>query len=192
MEIVAQEQTEVKQQGRVSRGARKVGGFMRRRKKMLILGGMFVLLIVTGYLNWALNSSTPEVGGGGGGGAGAGYQQHMMVTFRQVRDAERTSLMRALEFISTAESGFTAQAQAQAAQQKLDLIAATTFEVNAEGMIVALGFQDAVVQKNGDNINVIVRNPENITQEQATKIQTTLEHIAGRDLLDYIHIRFVA
>ena len=191
MEIVAQPQTEAKQ-SRVPRPVRKVGGFMRRRKKMLILSGMFVLLIVTGYLNWALNSRTPEVGGGGGGGGGGNAgQQHMIASFRQDRETQRASLKVALEFMATAESGFSATAQEAAAQQKLDLITAMQFELLAENAIISLGFADALVTKNGQNINVIIRNPENITDEQATKVLTALEHLAGRDLLDYLHVQIV-
>lgn len=186
MEIVAQPQTEVKR----SRGRNiNIRGFLGKRKKMLILTGMFVLLIVTGYLNWTLNSGTPDVGGGGG--AGAGTQQHMFVTFRQVRQTERASQLAMLEHMALATSGFSETARTQAEQQILALQTSMQFETTGEGLIRAMGFQDAVVSQVGQNINVLVRNPENITQEQATQIKTQLEHIAGRDLLDHIFIQVV-
>ncbi|MCL2587760.1 MAG: SpoIIIAH-like family protein, partial [Firmicutes bacterium] len=99
-------------------------------------------------------------------------------------------LMASLEFMATSES-FTAEHRAQAQAQKLELNQAILFEIAAEGQLSVM-FQDVVVTKNGENINVLVRNPENITQEQATQIKTALEHIAGRDILDNIHIQVVA
>ena len=173
---------------------RGAGAFVRRRRKMLILSGMFVLLIVTGYLNWTLNSSTPEVGGGGGGGtgggAGAGTQQHMFYSFRTGRDNLRTANKAGYEFMATSEN-FNADARAHAAQRLNDLRAASDFERAAEVAIRTMGFQDGFVEKRGQNVNVIIRNPESINQEQSTRILTGLSHIAERDLLDYLHISTV-
>jgi len=198
MEIVAQPQTEAKQSRFKMRrpsmpNMRGAGTFVRRRKKMLILSGMFVLLIVTGYLNWTLNSSTPEVGGGGSGGGGggnAGTQQHMFYSFRSERDNLRTANKLGYEFMATSEN-FNADARAHAAQRLNDLRAASDFERAAEVAIRTMGFQDGFVEKRGQNVNVIVRNPESINQEQSTRILTGLSHIAERDLLDYLHVSTV-
>ena len=181
MEIVAQPNVKSK---------RKVNlkGMFTRRRKLMILSAMFALLVVTGYLNFTLNNRTPEVGGGGG----TAGTQHLFVMFRQTRAAERESQMRILENIALATSGYSEQARQQAEQRKLELIAEMQFESAAEGMIVAAGFRDAVVQKNGGNVNVLIRHNENITDVQAAQIKTILDHIANRTIdIDNIFISVV-
>ena len=152
----------------------------------MILAGMFVLLIVTGYLNWALNNNTPEVGAGGGQ-----QQQHVFVMFRQTRQSERASTLAILENIAFNEN-YSAAARANAEQQKLELLAAISFETSAEGLILARGFEDVVVSKNGQNINVLVRNAENLTREQVTQIRLILNSVANTTIdIDNIFVSVV-
>ena len=179
MEIVAQPQEEVME---ATGSKRKFGGRMRgalgKRRKVMILAGMFVLLVVTGYLNWMLNSNnTTEVQGGAGGG----QQQHIFTMFRQTRQSERASQLAILESMTTNQS-LSAQARQSAEQQKLELLAAISFETAAEGLIVAQGFADAVVSKNGGNINVLVRTPENLTAVQVTQIRLILNSVANANI----------
>jgi len=56
------------------------------------------------------------------------------------------------------------------------------FETAAEGLIQAQGHQDVVVQKNGENINVLVRTPGNLTQNEVTQIQLIIDSIANRTI----------
>jgi len=152
----------------------KSGGKLRaafsKRRKVMILAGMFVLLIVTGYLNFALNNnSAPPVGGGAG--------QNMFNVFRQNRADERASQIQILTAMATNDSGFTEAERADAARQKLQLMDIISFETSAEGLIVQQGFQDVVVNKNAGNINVLIRNPENINQQEANKIKLILDTV---------------
>lgn len=187
MEIVSQtpEQENISAKPKRKRNWR--GGFLRRRK-MLILVGMFALLIVTGYLNFALNSGgTPEVGAGGGGQ----QQQNMFQMFRTTRAAERASQLAILENMATSQA-FSAEARANAETQKLELLAAMEFERQAEYLTRAAGFTDVVVSKNGQNINVLVQNPENITPVQATQIRLILDGVANRTIdIDNIFISVI-
>ncbi|MCL2569845.1 MAG: SpoIIIAH-like family protein [Firmicutes bacterium] len=170
MEIVEQ-QPEVKTKRRINfRGA------FTKRRKMMILAGMFVLLIVTGYLNFTLNNRAPEVGGD------YRQQQHVFQIFRQTRTAERTSQLAILENIALSTSGYSEQARLNAETQKLELLQAIAFETAAENLILALGFQDAIVSKNGGNINVLVRTPENLTPVQVTQIRLALNSVANRTI----------
>lgn len=64
MEIIAQQpETSTKRQRRKI-SVRGVGRVFGKRKRVLVLGGMFALLVVTGYLNFALNTA-PDVPTGG-------------------------------------------------------------------------------------------------------------------------------
>ena len=161
-------------------------GFFTKRRKVMILAGMFVLLVITGYLNFTLNNQTPEVGGG------TQQQQHIFTMFRQTRQSERASQLAILENIALSTSGYSETARANAEQQKLELLEAIAFETAAEGMILAQGFQDVVVSKNGGNINVLVRNSENITAVQATRIKLALDSVANRVIdIDNIFISII-
>jgi len=174
MEIVEEVQ---EQEPKVKRRLSLKGAFTRRRK-ILILAGMFVLLVVTGFLNFSLNNQTPEVGGG------QANQIHAFDMFRQNRASERSTQIAILENIVMSTTGYSEAARTQAEQQKLALIEARNFENSAESLIkTQMSFlTDAIVQVNGPNKNVLVRNRENITPQQATQIHLILESVAGRYL----------
>jgi len=158
-------------------------GAFRGRRKVVILAGMFALLIVTGYLNFALSSGAPEVQGQA--------NQTMFQMFRTTRQAERTSQLAILENMALSQH-FSAEARANAEAQKLELLAAIAFETAAEGLILAAGFRDVVVSKNGENVNVLVQNPENITPVQATQIRLILDSVANRTIdIDNIFISVI-
>ncbi|MCL2846907.1 MAG: SpoIIIAH-like family protein [Firmicutes bacterium] len=186
MEIVAQPQEEVT----TKRGGKKfsVRGALGKRRKVMILAGMFVLLVVTGYLNWSLNNTTPEVGGGTGGG---GNNQHMFYTFRQVRDTEHRASMLMYENMATNQA-MSAEARANAEARIMEISAARLFESQAENLILAAGFQDSIVTKSGENINVHVRNTENLTPVQVTQIKLILDSVANRVIdIDNIFVTVV-
>ena len=190
MEIVAMPQEgQPKKKKRGVRGKINWRAAFTKRRKIMILAGMFVLLVVTGYLNFTLNSNrSDEVGGGGTAGTG----QTVFQMFRQTRQAERTSQLAILENIALSES-YSATARAQAEQQKLQLLANMHFETMAEGFIMNEGWvQDVVVSKNGENINVLVRNPENLTAVQITRVTELLNRAANRTIdIDNIFISIV-
>ena len=185
MEIVAQQPETIKRKRWKPKMPRMRKGAFTRRRKLMILGGLFVLLVVTGYLNFSLNSSSGPVQGD------YGRQQHVFAMFRQTRTAERASTLAILENIALSEN-YSAAARANAEQQKLDLLAAKGFENAAEAMILAQGFQDAVVSKNGENINVLIRSQENLTPVQVTQIRLILDSVANRTInIDNIFVSVI-
>ena len=167
MEIIAQE-PQIKTK---ARGKTNLRGFFTKRRKMLLLVGMFALLIVTGYLNFSLNNRTPEVGGGT-------QQQSIFEMFRQTRHTERQSQIAILENI-VASSSHSDAAKRQAEEQKLALLSNINFENTAEGWIAAAGYKDVVVSRNGANINVLVRQEATLTREDIGKIQLILNDVEG-------------
>jgi len=163
MEIVGTPQPEKKSGG-------KLKSAFSKRRKVMILAGMFVLLIVTGYLNFAMNNQSPPPVGGG-------TQTNMFNVFRQNRSDERASQIAILTAMATNDSGFTEAERTDAGRQKLELMDIINFETTAEGLIMQEGFQDVVVNKNQGNINVLIRNPENITQQEANKVKMILDTV---------------
>ena len=154
----------------VQKSGSKLRSAFGKRRKVMILAGMFVLLIVTGYLNFALNNqNAPPVTGG--------PQQNAFAVLRQTRADDRASQIQILTAMATNESGFNEDERAKAARQKLELMDIINFETSAEGLILAEGFQDVVVNKNQGNINVLIRNPENINQQQANKVKLILDTV---------------
>ncbi|MCL2756045.1 MAG: SpoIIIAH-like family protein [Firmicutes bacterium] len=172
MEIVQQPAPEKKERRKINLR----GSFVRRRK-VLILTGMFVLLIVTGYLNFALNSNSTPVGGGGG----TGQTMNSFAMLRQTRDTNRQIQKLALESI-IASNNVTEAERSQATETKLALINTMEFETAAEGLIKGQGHQDAVVQKNNDNVNVLVRTQGNLTPNEVTQIQLIVDSVLGRTM----------
>ena len=123
-----------------------------KRKKILILVGMFALLAVTGYLNFALNKggSTPA---GGGTQSSASF----FTTFHAQRADERTASIAILTSMSAEDSGYSETIRNNAANQLLTLLANIQYENTVEGLIKAQNFEDAIVMKTNDNINVVVK-----------------------------------
>ena len=147
-------------------GGKLRAGFTKRRK-VLILAGMFVLLIVTGYLNFALNSTDPPIGG---------PTTNSFDVLRQTRADDRASQITILTAMSNNDSLEQAE-RADAGRQKLELMDIINFERTAENLIIAEGFTDAVVNKNQGNINVLIRNNEQITQQEANKVKLILDTV---------------
>jgi len=124
-----------------------------KRKKIFILVGMFALLAVTGFLNFTLNRGTNQVGGGG-----MQTSQTFFTTFHAQRADERAASIAILTNMSAADSGYSAEIRANAGQQLLTLLAAIQYENTVEGLIKAQDFDDAIVMKTNDNINVVVKS----------------------------------
>ena len=64
-----------------------------------------------------------------------------------------------------------------AERRKSEIRNEINFENAAEGLIRFEGFQDVIVNKNEGNINVIIRNPEEITQTQADRVKMILDSV---------------
>jgi len=141
-----------------------------KRKKIYILVGMFVLLAVTGYLNFTLNRGGGEVGGGGGGQI---TSQTFFTTFHAQRADERAASIAILTNMSAADSGYSAEIRANAAQQLMTLLASIQYENTTEGLIKAQDFDDAIVMKTNGNVNVVIRS-DATHDEQAVFVPNVL------------------
>ena len=135
-----------------------------KKKKVFILSGMVALLVLTGVLNIVLNNIIPAKGVDGG----ELTYSNFFVSYRADRTSSREqSFIYYDAIITSADSSVEAVAGAEEA--KLALTQAMETELVLEGLIKALGFEDAVVTSTTENINVIVKCTE-LTSTQASQI----------------------
>ena len=132
---------------------------------------MFVLLVVTGYLNIALNSNNSVPTSGNNVVTG-----NFFTTYRTDRQSTRDQEISYYDaIIASATSSTDAKANAEAKKQ--ELVARMEMELVTEGLIKAKGFDDVVVTNSNGCVNVIVKSAElqsaevaqivSIVQEQA-------------------------
>lgn len=142
---------------------RKTRQFIKNKKKALIICGMALLLVVTGVVNYKLNTAVPEYAT-----PTTAVSANFFDTYKQDRDASRTSQLELLNEI--ANNAYATEAERTTAlQTKAELQKKMEKELILEGLIKAKGFDDAVVTIGSEFYNVIVKGGE-LTQEQATQI----------------------
>ena len=143
---------------------------LTKKKKIIILSVMVALLLVTGYVNVALNSSlTSKVTETNASTTTASFY----VTYRNEREATRTQEIQFYDsIIASATSSDSAKEEAEA--NKLALITQMEKELVTEGIIRGKGFDDAIVTTSSSNVNVFVKSSELTSVEvaQITSIVT--------------------
>ena len=143
---------------------------LSKKKKIIILSAMVALLLVTGYVNVALNSSLSST-----------VQQTSSTTtsanfytnYRNEREATRTQEIQFYDsIIASATSSVSTKEEAEA--NKLALITQMEKELVTEGIIRGKGFEDAIVTTSSSNVNVFVKSAELTSVEvaQITSIVT--------------------
>lgn len=134
---------------------------LSKKKKIFVLVGMVALLVVTGCLNIFLNKNVTDVGGGG-----AVEYGNYFSSFRAERENTRSQTMLYLDAIINNEAS-SEEAVKDAEAQKLLLTKNMELELVLEGLIKALGFEEAVVTNTTENINIIIKSPELTADEVA-------------------------
>jgi len=125
---------------------------MSKRKKIIVLSVMFVLLVVTGYLNIALNKTTTTPTANTNVVTG-----NFFVTYRTDRQSTRDQEIAYYDAI-IASSSSSSEAKANAESKKQDLINNMEMELVTEGLIKARGFDDVIVTSASGCVNVIVKS----------------------------------
>jgi len=136
---------------------------LTKKKKIIVLCGMVALLVVTGVLNIVLgqaNAAPPPP-------VDSGYQS-LFHTYRVDRQATRNQTMLFLDSIIANEAS-SAEAIRDAEQQRMELVLRMEKELTLEGLIQAVGFEDAFITMATTNINVIVR-ADALTEDEMTSI----------------------
>ncbi|MDD4110136.1 MAG: SpoIIIAH-like family protein [Clostridia bacterium] len=146
-----------------------------KKKKIIILSVMVALLVVTGYLNIALNDNLQTVPTNTN--VASFYD-----TYRDEREDSRgTAILYYDSIISDSTSSAEAKALAETSRQKL--IAALEQELLIEGLIKGAGFEDAVLSTTSDMIMVVIKaSAEDLTDAQVATIATIVTEQTGKPL----------
>lgn len=147
---------------------------LSKKKKIIILSAMVALLLVTGYVNVALNSSLSS----------SAQQTSSTITsanfytnYRNEREATRTQEIQFYDsIIASATSSDDAKLEAEA--NKLALITQMEKELVTEGIIRGKGFEDAIVTSSASNVNVFVKSAELTSVEVAQITSVVTEQLA--------------
>ena len=128
---------------------------LSKKKKIVILSVMVGLLLLTGYLNVALNSSLTSSATTQTSATSANFY----ATYRTEREATR---MQEIQFYDSiiASASSTSEAKLEAEANKIALISQMEKELVTEGIIRGKGFNDAIVTTSSSNVNIFVKASE--------------------------------
>ena len=136
---------------------------LSKKKKIIILSAMVALLLVTGFVNVALNSS---ISSGVQETQASSTNANFYTTYRNEREATRTQEIQFYDSI-IASATSSAQAKEEAELNKLTLITQMEKELVTEGIIRGKGFEDAIVTTSSSNVNIFVKSSELTSVEVA-------------------------
>lgn len=148
---------------------------MSKKKKIIILATMFVLLIVTGYLNIVLNENQTITAGSESVVTG-----NFFTTYRTDRQSTRDQEMAYYDAI-IASATSSAEAKANAESKREEIVSNMELELVTEGLIKAKGFEDVIVTSSTSCINVIVKSGE-LTSSEVAQIVTIVQQQSGAEL----------
>src|SRR5574344_1087901 len=121
---------------------------MSKKKKIIILATMFVLLVVTGYLNIVLNKGTVQTNGDN---VVTGNFFTTYRTDRQTTTNEEIAYYDAIIASATSSS----EAKTSAETKKQEFVGNMEMELITDGLIKAKGFEDVVVTSSNNYLNVV-------------------------------------
>ncbi len=137
---------------------------------------MIALLLVTGFVNVALNSSISS----GVTTQTSGATANFYVTYRTEREATRTQEIQFYDSIIASASS-SDEAKQEASENKLKLIAQMEKELVTEGIIRGKGFSDAIVTSSSSNVNVFVQSAE-LTGAEVAQITSVVTEQLGVEI----------
>jgi len=139
---------------------------MTKKKKIIVLVTMCLLLVVTGYLNFALakkdgvqDVASSEITSYG----------NFFDTYRADRQSTRNQEIDYLDAIIASSDSLESHKEA-ATTQKMNLVARMETELVLEGLIRAKGYEDVIVTTSADNYNILIKCEDNLTSEEVAQI----------------------
>lgn len=141
---------------------------LSKKKKIIILSAMVALLLVTGYVNVALNSSLSS-----------NIQEtstttaNFYTTYRNERESTRTQEIQFYDSIIASASASN-EAKVEAEANKMAIISQMEKELVTEGIIRGKGFEDAIVTTSSSNVNVFVKSAE-LTSVEVAQITSVVK-----------------
>lgn len=140
---------------------REVGKMLTKKKKIFILFGMVALLVVTGCLNLFLSKDVTEV-------PTSTYESASFLTSYRASKLETRQTM--MDYYDSIISTSTDAEQITETNALIsDLASRMEKETVLEGMIMASGYEDAVVTNADDSYTVMVKS-NNFSVDDAAKI----------------------
>lgn len=134
---------------------------LTKRKKIFIICGMLVLLLVTGGLNLFLNSQTEELQ------TTTTSHMSLLTSYRASKMETRNSMLEMYDsIISTSKD---AEQILETNAKISDLAGRIESETVLEGMIMASGYEDVVVTNIDDSYTVMVKS-NGLTSDDVAKI----------------------
>ncbi len=146
-----------------------------KKKKIIVLSVMMVLLVATGFLNLALNNSTPSQPT-----SGEISSANFFTTYRADRQATRNQEILYLDAIISSETA-TAEAKQVAENKKVEIVKMMEQELVLEGLIKSKGFEDTIVTMTTSNINVIVKDAT-LEASEVAQIVSIVKDSTGKDI----------
>lgn len=149
---------------------REVNNVLTKKKKIFIICGMLVLLVVTGCLNLFLKSPSEELQ------TTTTSQTSLLTSYRASKLETRNSMLEMYDsIISTSKD----EDQIIATNAKIsDLASRMESETVLEGMIMASGYEDVVVTNVDDSYTVMVKS-NGLTADDVAKILSILVKETG-------------
>ncbi len=149
---------------------------LSKKKKIIILSVMVALLLVTGYVNVALNSSLSN----NITQTSSAISANFYTTYRNERETTR---MQEIQFYDSiiASATSSVDAKEEAELNKMNLIAQMEKELVTEGIIRGKGFTDAIVTSSSSNVNVFVQSSE-LTSTEVAQITTVVTEQLGVEI----------
>ena len=127
---------------------------------------MVALLVLTGVLNIVLNLTADN---DALNVSGTDVYTDFFTSYRDYRTESREQTLMYYDEMIASETA-SAEAKAEAESARLELMESMETELTLEGLIKALGFDDAIVTSTTENVNVIVKCAE-LTGTQAAQIK---------------------
>lgn len=150
---------------------------LSKKKKIIILSVMVALLLVTGFVNVALNSSLSTSSTTTSANT---TTANFYTTYRTERETTRAQEIQFYDsIIASATSSESAKAEAE--QNKVALIAQIEKELVTEGIIRGKGFEDAIITSSSSNVNVFVKSAE-LTSTEVAQITTVVTEQLGVEI----------
>lgn len=143
---------------------------LTKKKKIIILSVMVALLLVTGFVNVALNSTLSSELSTTTSSSSANFYSNYRT------DRENTRLQEIQHYNEIIASATASdESKADAEEKKLALITQMEKELVTEGIIRGKGFEDVVITTSSSNINVFIKASELTETEvaQITSVVTT-------------------
>ena len=143
----------------------KEGKMLSKKKKIFILVSMVLLLVVTGYLNVALNKNDSELDV-------TTSSANFFTSCREDKLATRNYQIEIYDSIIASSSDASEVENAKA--EKAKIAANMEKELTLESLIAATGYEDVIVTNADDNMNVFVKTSMGLNANEVAKILSIL------------------